>query len=149
MSVNKITNNELATKELAKKLASSLNMGSVITLEGEMGAGKTTFVQGFGEYFKITRMTSPTYTLIKEYPIATKNSKLQNINHIDLYRLSSKDEAESIGIKEIIDDNKAITLIEWPEKIKSLLPKKYISVTIKKLKENQRQIIINNSELVF
>jgi tRNA threonylcarbamoyladenosine biosynthesis protein TsaE len=90
---------------------------SVIFLQGDLGAGKTTLVRGFlqqmGFYDKVK---SPTYSLIETYHINAKQ-----ILHVDLYRITSSDEVHALGLRDLFDDN-TIGLIEWPERAKEQLP---------------------------
>lgn len=111
-------------KEIAKKLAHSLsskNLKRIIALVGNLGAGKTTFVQGFAEGLGIKdKIISPTFVLIRQHKIPGKN---QTLFHIDLYRLENSEQFQSLGLEEIINDPNNIVLIEWAEKAKNLLPK--------------------------
>ncbi len=124
-----ITNSEKETKDLAKKLAKQLS--GVIALTGELGAGKTTFTQGFARGLGIKeKITSPTFVLIRQH---------KNLYHIDLYRI---DEIKSLGLEEIWQNPENIVLIEWAEKIKDLLPKNTTFIKFQTLSENQREITI-------
>ena len=99
--------------------------GGVIALQGELGAGKTTFVQGLARALGITRpVTSPTFTLVGEYP----GGRLPLI-HMDLYRLRSPDDLLVIGFPEYLERN-ALVAIEWPDRAGDLLPPETIRVTI-------------------
>ena len=108
---------EKKTEELAKKISKKLKSGHVVFFEGEMGVGKTTFIRYLINNFqkenrlKITEVTSPTFNLLNEYRI--KDIK---INHYDLFRIKSLDEIHNLGLFD--DISNAITLIEWPQKIK-------------------------------
>ena len=109
---------EKKTEELAKKISKKLKLGHVVFFEGEMGVGKTTFIRYLINNFqkenrlKITEVTSPTFNLLNEYKI-----KKIKINHYDLFRIKSLDEIHNLGLFD--DISNAITLIEWPQKIKS------------------------------
>ena len=108
---------EKKTEELAKKISKKLKLGHVVFFVGEMGVGKTTFIRYLINNFqkqnglKITEVTSPTFNLLNEYQI-----KQIKINHYDLFRINSLDEIHNLGLFDDITD--AITLIEWPQKIK-------------------------------
>ena len=128
------------TKDLAADLVDSLSTLSVITLKGELGAGKTTFAQGFGESFGIRRMTSPTYNIIKEYPI-TDNPRYLNLHHIDLYNVDTVQKALDLGLEELWKDSRNILLIEWPDIISDVLPK-HIEVVIRSQEGDERQLTI-------
>ena len=108
---------EKKTEELAKKISKKLKLGHVVFFVGEMGVGKTTFIRYLINNFqkqnglKITEVTSPTFNLLNEYQI-----KQIKINHYDLFRINSLDEIHELGLFD--DISNAITLIEWPQKIK-------------------------------
>ena len=106
-----ITNSAEETKNLAKKLAGEFKGGEVIALYGELGAGKTTFVQGFAEGMNITSpILSPTFVLRRSY-----GGKLQ-LNHYDFYRLNSSEDVTKLAVEEDINPD-TVTIIEWPDKV--------------------------------
>ena len=119
---------EKYTKELAKKFTEYLKGGEFIFLYGEMGVGKTTFVKYFinelqkTNNLKPTEVTSPTFGLLNEYKV-----KDIRIKHYDLFRIKNKKEICNLDIFEI--DNKAITLIEWPQLIADTKKIKFIKLT--------------------
>ena len=114
-----------ATWRLAGKLAARLPQGGVIALQGELGAGKTTLVQGLARALGITRpVTSPTFTLVGEYP-----GPGILLVHMDLYRLHSPDDLLTIGFQEYLD-RKALVAVEWPERAGDLLPPETVWVRI-------------------
>lgn len=113
----------------------------VVTLKGNLGAGKTTFVQGFLRGLGIRKkITSPTFVLIKTYNLRpTTNNKYKRVYHLDAYRIKSAKEISELGFKEIISNPKNIVLIEWPERISKILPKQKIQINFKHgKKENER-----------
>lgn len=112
------------TWALAAELADELGPGTVIALHGDLGAGKTCFIQGFAAALGIDEpITSPTYTLIGEY-----EGRLP-LHHIDLYRLSGPTEALGLGLEEYFDIN-GITAIEWAERAEGLLPPDMLHIRI-------------------
>ena len=121
----------------AAALMESLEPGTVIALHGDLGAGKTCFIQGLAVAMGITDpITSPTYTLIGEYEGRMK------LNHIDLYRLSNSVEALGIGLEEYLESD-GITAIEWAERAEEILPESMLHVSIEKgCDEMSRQIEI-------
>jgi tRNA threonylcarbamoyladenosine biosynthesis protein TsaE len=105
-----------ATRDVAAGLVGKLPAGAVLALHGELGAGKTCFVQGLAQGLDVTRaVNSPTFTLVNEYPGRMR------LYHIDLYRIHDADEAFGIGIEEYMYGN-GITAIEWAERVEELLP---------------------------
>ena len=114
----------------------------VLALQGDLGAGKTTFTQGFGRGLGIKRkMASPTFILMRRFSI--NHLPFTNLYHIDAYRLKKLDSLEVLGLKEIFADPKNIVLIEWPEKIKKALPKGTMWLKFQYgKKENERRITI-------
>lgn len=118
--------NECETKNLARKIASKLNIGDIIVLSGELGSGKTKFTEGFLSYFGLeNEISSPTFTIVNEY----KNNKI-TIFHFDVYRLEDIDEFYAIGGDEYF--NSGVCIIEWGELIKEALPQDYIEIVFKK-----------------
>ncbi len=112
------------TWALAAELADELGPGTVIALHGDLGAGKTCFIQGYAAALGIDDpITSPTYTLIGEY-----EGRLP-LHHIDLYRLSGPEEALGLGLEEYFDAN-GITAIEWAERAEGLLPPNLLHIQI-------------------
>lgn len=135
-----ITNSEQETKEVAKEIASKIDKTQVIVLNGELGAGKTKFTEGFLSYFGLEKeISSPTFTIVNEY----KNEKI-NIYHFDVYRLADIDEFYAIGGEEYF--YKGICIIEWGELIKEALPEHYIKIEIQKDKQDTEKRIIKIEE---
>lgn len=125
------SNNELATKQFAKKLAANLKKGDIIVLSGELGSGKTKFTEGLLEYWNLQdEISSPTFTIVNEY-----NTSSSPIYHFDVYRLENEDEFLAIGGEEYFE--KGICIIEWGEMIESLLPKEYIKISFSKDESNE------------
>lgn len=136
-----ISNCEKDTKNFAKSLASILKPQDVVVLTGELGSGKTKFVEGFLSYFNLEdEISSPTFTIVNEY----KKDDI-NIYHFDVYRLADSSEFYEIGGDEYFENG--ICLIEWGELIEDVLPKDYIHITFTKSDdENSRTLIIDFSE---
>ncbi len=125
---------EKQTKEIAHKISSELDSFNVICLYGEMGAGKTTFTKALAQSLGVkNRVISPTYIFVRTYKGNNKK-----IYHIDAYRFNSESSIDEI--KEILEDNNAIIIIEWAEKIKRILPKKRIDIDFLYKNENEREI---------
>jgi tRNA threonylcarbamoyladenosine biosynthesis protein TsaE len=119
------------TKTIAKEMADSLASlefpgAKVLCLYGELGSGKTTFVQGLAEGLHIHgRLLSPTFVFMRSYDI----SPALHFHHLDLYRLEQVEDLKSISFDELISDSQNIMVIEWADRLKSLLPKKSIDIT--------------------
>ncbi|NLM20352.1 MAG: tRNA (adenosine(37)-N6)-threonylcarbamoyltransferase complex ATPase subunit type 1 TsaE [Peptococcaceae bacterium] len=115
------------TFNLGKKIGESLQGGEVICLYGDLGAGKTVLAKGLGRGLGVeAEITSPTFTLIQEYESPSKGLRFI---HMDLYRLTSPEEAEIIGVTDYFQDD-CVCLLEWPEIIEDLLPPDHWQVRI-------------------
>ncbi|WPK13563.1 tRNA (adenosine(37)-N6)-threonylcarbamoyltransferase complex ATPase subunit type 1 TsaE [Lysinibacillus louembei] len=122
------------TKQLAQALAEQLRAQDTITLEGDLGAGKTTFTQAVAKGLGIQRtVNSPTFTIMKQY-----EGRLA-LNHLDVYRLADSD--EDLGWDEIFYGD-AVTIVEWAHLIEEDLPKERLAITIKRLGEQERLFIL-------
>lgn len=122
------------TMKIGEEFAKTLSGGDVVLLHGDLGAGKTAFTKGIAKGLNIQKeITSPTYAYMNDYDGV--------LYHYDCYRLSSGEDAEALGLTDYFYGN-GICVIEWSENIKSALPKKVKSVTINKIDEKTREIII-------
>ncbi len=149
----KVTKNPKETEKLAGfLLAKFLKNKSgkapiVIALEGELGAGKTTFTKGLAKALGVKKkIKSPTFTLIKSYKIPTTYYKLLTTSflyHIDCYRLRNYKDLLSLGIEEIISSPENIVLIEWSDRVQEILPKSHIKIHIDHIDKNTRKINIS------
>ena len=131
------TYSEEETIELAQNIESEKFPGMVICLEGDLGSGKTVFTKGFAGALGITEdITSPTFTIIKEYT----NGELP-LYHMDVYRLDGN--VDDLGIEEYYN-KKGVTIIEWADTIEDYLPKNKLVIRIKSSDEdeNKRTIVI-------
>ena len=133
-----VTESAEETKALGRKIAAELKEGPILALTGDLGSGKTTFVQGFakGLGFK-GKIISPTFILMRKYP---------HFYHVDLYRLEKNvwEEIRNLGIEDIWDDPKNVVVIEWAEKIKDRIPASAKWIKFENLGENDRKIVINH-----
>lgn len=112
------------TRALGEALASLARPGDLLLLAGDLGAGKTAFVQGFGRGLGVVeRITSPTFTLVHVY-----DGRLP-IHHLDVYRLEQLSEALDLGLPEMLDEG-GVVLIEWGEAILPVLPHDYLEVRL-------------------
>jgi len=134
-----LTHSEKQTFDLGGKIAQKLQGGETIGLTGNLGAGKTVFIKGLAKGLGVRQMvTSPTFVLMKIYKI---NSKNKNLVHIDAYRLENGQNLTNIGVEDYLKNKNTITVIEWAEKVKKILPKDAISVKITIGKEINQRII--------
>lgn len=139
-----ITHNPEETKKIAAQIAANFQGGEVLGLIGDLGAGKTNFVQGLAKYLAISNtVNSPTFVLMKPYP--THHSKCKLLVHVDCYRLNSSKELSNLGIEEYFKDKKCLTVIEWADKIFDLMPPHTIWIKFRLGKNiDEREITINN-----
>jgi tRNA threonylcarbamoyladenosine biosynthesis protein TsaE len=131
------TNSPEETIVLGRELASLLAPPKIVVLRGDLGAGKTTLVKGIAEGFDAAShddVTSPTFTLIHEYrgPVAT-------LYHIDLYRIDTQRELETLGLDDLMTDN-SVLLIEWGEKFARFRRERDVEIAIERISENNRKI---------
>lgn len=127
------TKTEEETIALAEKLAKVLKPGDVVTLEGDLGAGKTTFTKGIAKGLEIKRtISSPTFTIVKEYEGTVP------LYHMDVYRLEGSD--EDIGFDEYFHGD-GISVVEWAQFIEEYLPEERLNITIQYMDEESRVIV--------
>ena len=146
-----LTKSAKETKNFGRKIGDSLTISHqplVIALTGELGSGKTTFVQGLAEGLGIKqRIISPTFILVRKYkiPISHQPLTISHLYHIDLYRLEENVEAEvrNLGLEEIWQNPENIVVIEWAEKIKSMIPKKAKWIKFEDIGRDKRRIAVN------
>lgn len=129
------------TRSLGEEIGKTLKTGEILCLYGELGSGKTTFIQGLARGLGIQRrIISPTFIFIREYP--TEGGIF--FYHIDCYRIENEKQTKDLGLKDLIENSQNILAIEWAEKIKKLLPKKRIDIYFENRGERKRKIIINH-----
>lgn len=133
------------TQKIAADLAYKINKtkkGAVIALEGELGAGKTTFIKGFAKALGVkSKIKSPTFVLMKRYVVP---GGMFNLYHLDCYRVGDHKDLKIPELKEILETshNHNIVLIEWAERVREILPKKHFIVHIDHIDTNVRKITI-------
>lgn len=139
---NLVTKNLRQTIKLGEQLARGVKKGDVIALIGDLGAGKTSFTQGIARGLGVKGyIRSPSFKLINEYKGTLP------VFHFDLYRLKNISEVEDLGYKDYFY-NGGITIIEWAEKIKPILPEEYWQVNLFNLGGTKRKIIIKKVTLM-
>ena len=136
-----ISNSESQTINFALKLSKKVKLGTVIALIGNLGSGKTTFTKGFAKGLNIKEhVGSPTFKIVSEY-----EGKHFNLYHIDSYRLNNSNDFLKIGGEEFLNQETGVTIIEWADLIKDILPKNTITINFSRLNhENSRRIEIQN-----
>ncbi len=167
MTMTRASASPQETRGFAERFAGDVLAGTlggrsnafVVALSGELGAGKTTFVQGFVRGFGLRRrIVSPTFVFIRRYALQrTKNSakggsasggkgqgiRFANFYHVDAYRVRSKKDLVGLGLKEIFADSGSLVLVEWAESVKWLLPKDAVWVRMRHGEhENERVIAL-------
>lgn len=129
-----ISNSEEETADFAYRLAEKLKSSDTITLEGDLGAGKTTFTKALAKGLGVTRtVNSPTFTIIKEYQGRVP------FYHMDVYRLASED--EDLGFEEYFN-GEGVTVVEWAHLIESQLPSERLNIHIYRVDETSRRIVV-------
>ena len=139
------------TWEVAKDLSRYLRRGDVVRLEGDLGAGKTTFVQGLAAALGASgRVASPTFCIVREHPIKTGKT-LETVKrppdapsilvHMDLYRLRSEEDVEAIGWDDYLARG-AVMVVEWPDRAGSLIPNDAFRVTFSIPRESEEKRVI-------
>jgi tRNA threonylcarbamoyladenosine biosynthesis protein TsaE len=126
------------TRALGEQLGSRLGPGSVVACIGELGAGKTCFLQGLCRGLGVLGdVTSPTFVLVNEY-----RGRLP-VHHLDAYRTGSLTELVDLGVEELLHGD-GVTVIEWADKLRPLLPAHAITVTFTGLGDEPRRIVIDD-----
>ncbi|MFA6594265.1 MAG: tRNA (adenosine(37)-N6)-threonylcarbamoyltransferase complex ATPase subunit type 1 TsaE [Candidatus Buchananbacteria bacterium] len=142
-----ISESEKKTYGFAKKFAKQLRGGEVLCLIGDLGAGKTAFTKGLAAGLGIKSIiTSPTFVLMKNYPIENKKSlksKIKYLAHIDAYRLTGGEQLAAIGALDYLSDLDGVTVIEWADRVRDIWPKKMIKIEFKILKDDKREIKVS------
>ncbi|HNX11151.1 MAG TPA: tRNA (adenosine(37)-N6)-threonylcarbamoyltransferase complex ATPase subunit type 1 TsaE [bacterium] len=132
-----ISRSDKQTESLGKKLGAACQGGEVFALFGDLGAGKTCLTQGIAKSLGLkSKVNSPTFVIMKMYEVK-KHKSIKHFYHIDAYRLSSAQELEAIGALDYLNQPDTVSVIEWPERIKKVLPAKAQKI---KLKINHRRL---------
>src|SRR3989344_1849998 len=149
-----VSKSERETKRFAKRLLqriiktkTKMEGALILALSGELGAGKTVFVKGLaGELGVKKSVLSPTFVLIKRYPISHKTKKgfFKNFYHIDCYRIKKAEEIAKLEWKKLIKNPENIIVVEWAEKIHKILPKKHIAIHFQHKNRTERAVTIIN-----
>lgn len=132
--------------DFAEEFVKSLKGGDILALRGDLGSGKTTFTKGLARALGITsEITSPTFVILKEYQIKNENrsaniKEVEKLVHVDCYRFHDVSDAHSIDLEQYFNRNNLILVIEWPEKIASILPEHTKILDFSYVDEHTRKI---------
>lgn len=127
------------TRALGQRIAALVRPGDVVLLHGDLGAGKTTMVQGIGAGLGAREQAqSPTFSLVVDTPLPDETI----MRHIDLYRLDDPHELETLGFDDLISDERAIVLVEWPERAADMLPDAYLLIELRPIGVDRREIAV-------
>lgn len=153
-----LTNNPVQTKKLGERTAKDIlkippkKKALVIGLTGQLGGGKTTFLQGFAKGLGLKeKILSPTFIILKKFQIPNPKlqtnpksqfSKFQTFYHIDCYRVEKPKEILDLDFKKIISNSQNIVAVEWADRIRKIMPKKTIWIKFSFIEKNTRKIII-------
>ncbi len=138
-----ISHSEAQTRRLGRRLAAFLNPGDVLALIGDLGSGKTRWIQGVCQGLEVTDpVISPTFTLVNEY------YGRWPIYHIDLYRLSKSTEALTFGLEDYLYGS-GISLIEWADRADEFFPNDYLAVELYHLEETKRRVVLRPHGIRF
>lgn len=132
------------TRSVGATFGRELAPGTLVCFHGDLGSGKTTFIQGILESLGADGpYVSPTFILMKEYDLATPTATgIGRIYHADAYRIESAEDFEKIGFQEWMDDRSGVVLLEWPERVASTLPVKHINISLRLVDGEAREITI-------
>jgi len=138
MSAKLTTTSPEATDAAGERLGATLGPGDVVALTGELGAGKTVFVQGLVRALGVTTgATSPTFVLVNEY------RGRMPVHHVDAYRTTSLAEVLELGLEEMMD-GEGVTVVEWAERLEPLVPTRAVRVHITGVGDEPREITIDD-----
>jgi len=136
------TKNEQETWQAGFDFAKELKGGEVLALYGNLGAGKTKFLQGLAKGLGVKEIVnSPTFNILKFYPVRNHKT-VKHFCHIDAYRLNSGADLIALGVEEYFSSPETVTAVEWAEKVRDIWPKRARVVKIKALSEFARQLNI-------
>lgn len=155
MGTTRTTRSTEETKALAADFAEAAEAGDIVALSGDLGAGKTTFVQGLLEALGAEGpYVSPTFVIMKQYDLPESRSGaglaapsptgIRRVYHVDAYRIDDPSEMAKLGSEEWFADPEGLTLIEWPEKLGDVIPSSAKKISFRWISDTEREIIIEN-----
>jgi tRNA threonylcarbamoyladenosine biosynthesis protein TsaE len=137
-----ISHSPQQTRNVGLHLGQVLRPGDVVLLFGEIGSGKTALTQGIAQGLQVaTSVQSPTFTLVVEHEGIIDDQSPVTLYHLDLYRIEDTSEIETFGHEEYLDDPDGIVVIEWPERLGTMLPEEHLLITIEYLADTKRKLM--------
>ncbi|MGB1285473.1 MAG: tRNA (adenosine(37)-N6)-threonylcarbamoyltransferase complex ATPase subunit type 1 TsaE [Aggregatilineales bacterium] len=134
------------TGRLGHRLGTLLSAGDVVCLSGDMGAGKTVFSGGVGRgWGAIHPLTSPTYNLVHQHQ---RRKDKQRLYHLDCYRLNGPEDADSIGLDDMLESD-GIIVLEWAERLKPVLPRECLWIHIRVMEETRRNFVMEGDSAYY
>lgn len=142
-----VSHSETDTKKFAAELTTTCQPGTIITLTGDLGAGKTTFTKGIAQALGVSKeITSPTFAIMNVYN--TAHPTIKRLIHIDTYRLKSTEELAGVGAEDFVGAPDTLTIIEWPELAVPLLAgKKTVDITLTHTNDGKRIIAVHETKI--
>lgn len=132
------------TGKIITALCNGFVGGNILVLQGDLGSGKTTSAKFIAKYFGVDEeMTSPTFVIMKNYPLPHEKQGINEIVHMDAYRLHGAPDAESIGLSDHLKRNDVLVIIEWPENIANIVPEHAKEIRFEHLDGDSRKITTN------
>lgn len=138
-----LSNSSIETKDLASRISKKLKPGDMLFLSGELGSGKTTFVQGLVEALgSKDKVQSPTFVINRIYKV-NEESEIMQVNHFDLYRLQTQEELRDLDLLDLITTPRSISIFEWPEIVRQAIENP-IEIRFEGISESVRRISVHN-----
>lgn len=144
LSKSLVDTKKIASDFLAGLAKDSHSQAIVVGLYGNLGSGKTTFVQCVAEILAVSEhITSPTFVILKRFKIKDLKFKFESLIHIDAYRLKNSDELHALGFEKLLKDPDNFIFVEWADRVADILPKKQTKLFFEFVDENTRKITIS------
>jgi len=137
-----LTSSASETHNFGKQFSEKITSKMLLCLRGDLGSGKTTFTQGLLEGLGAEKpFISPTFVIMKQYDLPQTKNGIKRVYHIDAYRIEKKD-LLFLGFEEWLDDEQGLLILEWPERVESLLPSERTEINFQSIDEEKRTITI-------